>query len=36
MSYDYSLTMKCFFLLIKQLRSIIEDMAQTLKKKHGQ
>lgn len=35
MSYDYSLTMKYFFLLIK-LQSISKDMAQTLKKKHSQ
>ena len=36
MTYGYSLTMKYFFLLIEQLRSISEDLAQTLKKKPGQ
>ena len=36
MSYGYSLTIKYFFLLIEQLQSISEDLAQTLKKKPGQ
>ena len=36
LSCGLSLTMKYFFLLIQQLRSISEDLAQTLKKKSGQ
>ena len=36
MSYGYSLTMKYFFRLIEQLRSISGDMARTIKKKSSQ